>query len=203
MKNTILFLSILMFNVGKPSLAQNCKPDYYAADDIAKELIESWDQLISEPEMGNPSASPTDYYFTISVGHKGALYAITVKITKADENFAQSLLETKYRANKGDVFSYEFANGDSLSFTANEASTFIKAEPAKGELTGKMIATIVLQKTMSLEEILVFKDKFTTQKLQAASVKLSNVQFDAAVSEAKTVNLLTKLNCFYKTISLY
>ncbi len=199
MKKTLIAVTSLLI-ICNSLFAQKCKPDYAAKDKMTREQIESWNQKVYEPGMGSRMLTTTDYYLTISIGHKGELYAITVTLTRADESIAKSLLETQYQASKGDIFMFGFADGEPISFTANEASTIVNVQPAIGNVPAKLITTITLQKTMSLEEILVFKDRLTTQKVQAVRVNLSNVKFEPEVKDSKAEKLLTKFTCFYNML---
>lgn len=199
MKKTLIVVTSLLF-ICNSLIAQKCKPDYAAKDKMTREQIESWNQKVYEPGMGSRMLTTTDYYLTVSFGHKGELFAITVTLTRADESIAKSMLETQYQASKGDIFMFGFANEDPLTFTASEASTSVNVQPAIGSVPAKLITTVTLQKTMSLGEILAYKDRLTSQKVQAVRVKLSNVQFEPDVKETKAEKLMTKINCFYNAI---
>jgi len=177
-----------------PADAQNCKPSASVKDKITKVQITEWAQgLYQTGLMAKALVTTSEINISGSIARIGDANTVNIILSKSETNTARAVLESPYKAEKGNEFFFGFKEGgDPLRFTADEVSNNVAAD-----ILGKLNTRVVLTAHISNEGLRALKDSLANKNIDAVRVSLANnLTIEKSVNDRNGKQFVEKIGCF-------
>jgi hypothetical protein len=137
----------------------------------------------------------TDIDLFAAVGRYGDINAVSIQITKKENDLARLEFESRYRAAQGDRFFFGLKNGEPLSFVTTEVSNQSTVEQGTG-----LVMTVVLAAHISDQDLATLRDALTTKQIDAVRVALASGEVERSIDDKNGKKMLAKFGCFFRTL---
>lgn len=182
----------LLFVLSSPVAAQNCKPDFSGKDKMTKVEVAEWSQnLYQTGFLASALLTSSEINITAAIQRKGDSNLMIIVLSKQEENVARAVVESPYRAEKGNEFLFGFKEGGTpLTFVAVDVSNNISAD-----MFGKLNTRVILTAKIKDEDLRALKDSLAGKQIDVVRVAVAN-PIEKSVSDKNGKRLGEKLGCF-------
>jgi hypothetical protein len=176
-------------------LSQSCKPDASSRDKITKEVVNEWVQnLYQTGMMAQMTVTTSEVDIFATIARIGSSNTINIVLTKQESNANRALVESAFRAEKGNKFLLGFKDGAPLIFTADNVGNGTSAD-----MFGKLNTKVVLVAHVSDADLSAMRTALTAQPVDAVRIMLSNdLTIEKSVKDNDGKKLQEKFGCFFK-----
>ncbi len=173
--------------------AQDCKPNVSTRDKITKAQVTEWAQgLYQTGLIASTLTGSAEINISGSFLRDGSANAVNLILSKQETNVARAVLESQYKADKGNEFSFGFKNGGApLKFVADAVTSNTSAD-----MFGNLNFRVVLTAHVTFEQIVSIQDALATRQIDAVRVSLSNLTIEKNVKETNSQQFRAKFYCF-------
>jgi len=188
-------LLALFASVPTVALAQNCKPDASSKDRITKEVVNEWVQnLYQTGMMAQMTVTSSEVNVFATIARSGTVNSVNIVLTKQESNANRALVESAFKAEKGNKFLFGFKDGAPVTFTADEVRNNTSAD-----MFGKLNTKVVLIAHVKDADLSAMKASLTSQPIDAVRVMLANdLTIEQSVKNNNGKKFQEKLGCFFK-----
>src|SRR5437016_4754773 len=100
-QRVLLLVMAMLFCLASPSeLRAGCKPDFSGRDNLTKQPVDRWNQVLSSSGFMAAALLDNDVTFTASIMRNGARTYVILIFEKVEENLARAAFESHYHASK-------------------------------------------------------------------------------------------------------
>lgn len=180
------------------SAADDCKPSVSGKDKLTKKETMAWSQEVSGTGFASRVVMENaNVTVSVLVGREGDTNIVQAAMSKAEEpdKAARVLLESGFKAEKGDQFHIGFKEGgDPLSFTATQA---VSRTARSAGLFKKLTTMVILAAEVKDEDLPKLKEALGSRQPDTIRLDLSSGPIDKNISEGNGKKLVEKFNCFF------
>jgi kynureninase len=188
------FLVVLLMVMPTFVEAQNCKPTVSGKDKITKVQTDEWGQILYETGfLASAVMTTSEVNIGGTIARIGDVNTINVVLTKSESNTARAVLESPYKAEKGNEFIFGFKEGgEPLRFTADSVSNNTAAD-----MFGKLNTRVVLTAHLKDDEVLALKSSLANKQIDVVRISLANnFTIDKSIKDKNGKQFAEKIRCF-------
>jgi hypothetical protein len=187
-----IFALVLATSV--PAEARNCKPNFKGKDRITKVEFAEWTQMLYKTGfLSSVVASTSEINITGTVVRMGDANRINIILEKEESNPGRAVVESPYKAEKGNEFLFGFKEGgEPLQFLADSVGNDTRAD-----MFGNIKTKVILTANISPEARATLKDALATKHIDSVRVSLSNnLIVEQSVNEDNSEAFTAKIQCW-------
>lgn len=178
--------------------ADDCKPSVSGKDKLTKKDTVAWSQEVSGTGFASRVVMENaNVTVSVLIGREGDKNIVQATMSKAEEpdKAARVLIESGFKAEKGDKFHLGFKEGgDPLSFTADEA---VSRTARSGGIYKKLTTMVILAAEVKDEDLPKLKEAIGSRQPDAIRLELSSGPIDKDISNGNGKKLVEKFDCFF------